>query len=89
MANFDLSTVKLQSSRDATNLLQLFRALYAEAKVIQAALTKYQANSDPIFNAAVNALFSASERTELNTMAQQINTLVTDWETNHANAISG
>lgn len=88
MANFDNSAAKLQSIRDAANLLQLFRALYSQAKLIQTALTLYQANTDPVFNAAVNALFSTSERSELNTMAQQINTLVTDWETNHIGALN-
>lgn len=87
MANFDTSTQKLQSVREAANLLQLFRALYSQAKLIQSALQLYQANTDPAFNAAVNALFTASERSELSTMAQQINTLVTDWETNHIGAL--
>lgn len=85
--SFDNSNQKLQSARDATNLLQLFRGLYAQAKIIQAALALYQSNTDPVFNNAVNALFSANERNELGTMANQINALVTDWETNHSTAL--
>ena len=88
MANFDTSTQKLQSAKDATNVLQLFRALYSQAKLIQDALTRYQAGTDATFNAAMNALFTASERSELNTMAQQIDALVTDWEANHGGALA-
>lgn len=87
MANFDGAAARLQSARDATNLLQLLRATYATAKQVRDALTLYQAGTDPIFNAAVNALFSASERSEIGAMAAQLTTLVSDWEAQHAGAI--
>jgi hypothetical protein len=87
MANWDNTTARLQSARDATNLPQLYRALYSQAKLIQSALALYQAGSDPPFNAAVNALLTSAERTELNVMANQVNALASDWETNHAGAI--
>lgn len=83
------TNARLQSSRDATNLPQLFRAVYEQAKVIQTALAHYQSQTDSVFNNAVNALLTAQERAELNVMAQQINALVTDWEQNHSGAISG
>lgn len=87
MANFDGAAARLQSARDATNLLQLLRATYTTAKQVQAALSLYQAGVDPVFNAAVDALFSASERSEIGAMATQLSTLVADWEMNHAGAI--
>lgn len=89
MANFDTSGPKRASVREAANLLSLIQATYAEMKIVQASLAKYQANSDPAFNAAINALFSASERSELGQMLAGINILVTDWETNHAGALQG
>lgn len=51
MANFDGAATRLQSARDATNLLQLLRATYTTAKAVTAALALYQAGTDPIFNA--------------------------------------
>lgn len=83
------TSARLTSARDATNLPQLYRALYNEAKLIQAALARYQAGTDTVFVAAVNALLTSAERQELSTMAQQINTLVADWEANHQSAIGG
>lgn len=87
MPNFDGAAARLQSARDATNLLQLLRATYATAKQVQAALALYQAGTDPTFNAAVNALFTAAERTELGAMGAQLAALVSDWETLHPGAI--
>jgi len=89
MANWDNTAARLQSARDATNLPQLYRALYSQAKLIQAALSLYQAGTDPVFVGAVNALLTQSERQELGVMANQISALVSDWETNHAGAIGG
>jgi len=88
MANFDGSIARINSAYDATNLLQLMRSVYHNAKNVQALLQRYVGNTDPVFTGAVNALFTASERAELNTMAQQLNALVTDWETNHIGAVS-
>jgi hypothetical protein len=87
MANFDTSTAKARSVRDAVNVLQNVRAAYEAMKVVQGLLARYQANTDPVFNAAVNALHTAPERTELADMLLDVNALVIDWETNHALAI--
>lgn len=81
------TAARLNSARYATNLPQLFRAMFEQGKVIQGALTLYQSGSDPVFNNAVNALLRPEERAELNVMAQQVNALVTDWQTNHADAV--
>lgn len=89
MANFDGSTAKAQSVREANNLLANIQAAYAALKIVQASMAKYQANSDPVFNAAVNALFGASERTELGQMLAGANALASDWETSHLGALQG
>lgn len=82
---YDLT--KLQAVQRAANLLQTVRAVYANGKELQAMLALYQVGSDPAFNAAVNALFSSAERTELNAMLVDVNTLVTTWETLHRGAV--
>ncbi len=83
MANFDTSDVKANSLNQATSLLNDTRSLYTQAKSVQSKLALYQAGTDPAFNAAINALFSAAERTQLGQMLAKINDLVTDWEANH------
>lgn len=87
MANFDNSATKRESVHAANNLLSNIRNMYLIGKDIQALLNRYQAGTDPVFNAAVNALYTASERTELGAMLAQVNALVSDFETNHAGAI--
>lgn len=89
MANFDASTAKITAVRQAIAILVLIRNIYESSKQVQAALALYQAGTDPTFTAAVNALFSSAERSELGTMAQQINALVQDWEANHIGALNG
>lgn len=87
MATFDGSTVKRQSVHKANNVLANIQAVYEAMKIVQALMTLYQAGTDATFNAAVNALFSSAERTEIAQMLSGVNTLVTDWEANHANAL--
>lgn len=87
MANFDTAAAKEQSVRDANNLLAHIRGLYSSCKSAQELMTRYQAATDPTFNGAVNALYTAGERQELNVMLGQVNSLVTDWESNHRGAI--
>jgi hypothetical protein len=83
MALFDTIDATLQSVSAAQSLLSGIRGLYRQAKGTQTYLQLYAANTDPKFNAAVNTLFSAAERSELNAMLTQINTLIADWEANH------
>jgi hypothetical protein len=89
MANFDAYQAKSDATRKAFNLLHLIRGIYENGKQVQAALALYQAATDPAFNAAVNAIFSATERQELGQMLSQITALVTDWEANHIGALQG
>ena len=85
MANFDSANqLKVESVNAATQVVYNMKSLYNNAKQVQALLARYTANTDAAFNAAVNAMYTARERSELAAMLTQINTLVTDWESNHA-----
>jgi hypothetical protein len=88
MADFSTIKTKRNSIDNAYRLLDNIRATYANAKQAQTLLNLYTANTDPTFNAAINALFTSAHRTELAAMLAQINALVADWETNHASAIT-
>lgn len=90
MANFDsTNTARRNSMRDAFDLIDRVRALYVHAKEMQERLQRYTANTDPTFTAAVNALYTASERQELGAMLTQVNALVADWEVNHSSVTGG
>lgn len=80
---FSSSDQRINSVNLATSLLGDVRSLYTQAKSVQTKLALYNAGSDATFNAAINALFTSADRTELATMLGHINTLVTAWETNH------
>ena len=87
MANFDTANARHESLKQANNLLDHIRNLYASGTQIQASLALYQAGTDPAFNAAINAIYNAAERTELGVMLGQVNTLINDWTVNHAAAV--
>lgn len=89
MANFDsASRAKIESVHTASRLIQVIYSVYTQAKAAQGLLNLYTAATDPAFNAAVNAMLLASERTEIGQVLTQINSLVADLETNHAALIS-
>ncbi len=85
MANFNMVNEKIHLLKDAENLLSVFRIMYGDAKVVQNLLAHYQ--SDPSFKAVVDYLYAADERLELAAMITQINTLLTDWESNHPDVL--
>jgi hypothetical protein len=87
MANFDAATQKQTAVLSAIGLLPALQSMYASGKQAQALLALYQSGTDPAFNAAVNALYTASERTELGVMLGHVNTLITTWTNNHAGAV--
>jgi len=83
MANFDNTGAKILAVGQASNLLGTLQSVYQQAKQLQILLLKYNANTDPVFTAAVNAVYTSAERTELGAMLTTVNALLTDWETNH------
>ena len=84
---FETSETKIRAVARAGNVLGKLRTVYLYGKEVQAALALYQAGTDPVFNAAVDAVFTSAERAELGVMLGEINTLVSAWEANHAAAL--
>lgn len=83
MASFDTAQAKRESVRNANNLLDFIQHIYQSSKQVQALLALYQANTDPTFTAAINALYVSAERAELGAMLTDINTLIAVWEVSH------
>lgn len=88
MADFTNFDAKLVSIQSAANLLPLLRGVYQQAKIVQTFLDKYVANNDPIFTAAVNALYTAAQRNEMASMSGDF-AAVLNWPTTHASALQG
>lgn len=86
-AAWDKAPARLQSFTDASNMPRLYRGVYDQCNLILAQHARYTAQSDPHFNAAIGALFTAEEWAELNVMKAQIQALVTEWDTNHGDAV--
>lgn len=84
---FENTISTLESAKGAWQLIYDLRAIYQQCKLVHSRLALYQSGSDPVFNAAINAIFSAQERAELAAMLSEINALMADWETNHRAAI--
>lgn len=84
---FETIVVTLESVKASWQLIFDLRSIYQACKLMQVKLALYQAGTDPAFNATINAIFSVQERQELGNILSDINTMVTDWETNHRAAI--
>ena len=85
---FATAQAKIDAVTQAGNVLGILRTVYQFSVQLQAALTLYEAGTDPTFNAAFNALFSAAERQELAAMIGDLSALVTGWQVNHPGAIT-
>ena len=81
MADFRNLQTKIKNLDDAENLLTVFRIMYKDAKVVSNLLARYQA--DQAFKAAVDFVFAQDQRAELAGMIAAVNTLLSDWESNH------
>ena len=87
MAFDDTTKSTIYSVALALGVWDEIRSVYQRAKSAQARLQLYQAGTDLKLNAAINTIFTSAERTELGQMLAQINSLVTNWETNHPDVI--
>jgi hypothetical protein len=87
MAKFDKVATKVSAYQDVTGILAAIRTTYAQMKRLQGLLTRYNAGLDTEYIGAVNTMFTAADKTELGTVLTKINSLVTDLETNHREAI--
>lgn len=83
MPDFTLVQARLDSTHRATALLEQLKNIYRQCKAVEGSINLYTSGTDPTFNQAINNIFTASERAELNQMLSQVETLVANWETNH------
>lgn len=87
MANFDTYQTKQLALQRAALYLHYARQIYVAGKAMQQLKADYTAGTDTALVAATNALFTGAERTELSQMGTALDTLISDWETNHAGAL--
>ena len=80
---FETTTNKIRAVNRAGNILGLLRTVYGQMEELIAAAALYQSGSDPAFNAAFNALFTAVERAAIADIIRQIATFKTDWDETH------
>lgn len=88
MPNYTGIRSKLDSGGKAAALQAQIIAAHNQCKAIQSALALYTAATDADFNAAINSIFTAGERSQLNQMLTQASNLVSNWETNHSNLLT-
>lgn len=85
---FTTATTRIKAIESVARALGTLRTVHAFAHDLRDMVALYQAGTDPVFNAAFNAVFTAQDRAELSTMINQLTSLViTDWETTHAGAL--
>lgn len=84
MADYTQVRDDIDSMSKAAQILPFLQDIYARAQRAQDAITLYMAGTDTTFNEAVEDIFDAGERTELSQMIGDLNTLVTEWDTNHS-----
>ena len=84
MASTAVVQARLNSMSRAATVLPQLQTIYRQAQFAQSAINAYTAGTDPVFNQAVNDIFSAGERAQLQTMLTQLNSLVSAWTTNHS-----
>lgn len=84
MPNFNAIKERQRIYERAAQVWHQLVATYNDLKQVQRGLDLYTVGTDEEFNEAVDLLFTLAERQELNQMLSQIDALLTDWETNHA-----
>lgn len=87
MANFDDNAARQAAVERANNMVSSIQGAVGQMRAIKASLALYQAATDPLFVAAVNARYTAGvagERAELATVIGLFNTLLTELDANHS-----
>lgn len=85
--NFYDSDLRLQSVRDAQNVLPMYRSLYSQIKMIQSMWQRYDSNKDKVLVSTIAAMYNADEVKELKDMIKNLADLIKDWESNHKGAL--
>lgn len=75
---------KRQLVRKAYNLIDIYRSIYAESKLIQ----EVHRSNDPILKSAIDSLFTKDEWKVLKRMSEKIDALITDWEKNYKDVLN-
>ena len=83
-----ISQANIQSLHQAAAFAEDLRIAYRQLKQLQARMDLYQAGTNIVFNAAVNAAIPAAERAQIATMKPELDTLILSWETGYAGIIS-
>lgn len=81
MPNYTLINERESSVLRAKSVQSLIKSAYEQAKATQGVIQLYLSGTDAEFNASIDEIFISSERTTLNAMLTNLNTLVTAWET--------
>lgn len=85
---FDQARSKSASLVHAADVLNSVKIAYVKMKDVAAIYDLYIAGTDATFNAAVNAIFNASDLAELAAIATHYRTWCTEIETNHSSIIN-
>lgn len=83
MPDYTIVQQRLDSTHKATALLEQLKAIYGQSKIVEGSINLYTGGTDTTFNQAIDAIFTAPERIELNQMLVQVEALIADWEANH------
>lgn len=84
MADYTTVRGNIQSMSQAAAVLPYLQDIYKRSQIAQGAINLYTAGTDAAFNEAIDSIFTANERNQLAEMLTDLNTLVTEWSTNHA-----
>ena len=87
MADFTNHEQKEASVAEALAIRNAIRSWYAAGKAIKRYIDRYAAGADTTYNSAVNALYTAAQRTELSAVATKAQANTADLEANHASLV--
>jgi hypothetical protein len=88
MDNFDTYYEKKLANEQAERIIETIQRSYYSMKNVQNLLAQYQNPNNIEFRAAVQRLFTTGELNILNSMIHDLDTVLTDWETNYQNVLN-
>lgn len=87
MADFSTFDARRQAFENAAGALGRIRAAYGAAIGVRDLLARYQGGTDPALVAAIDAAYTAAQKSEIGAIANKLAALAADLEQNHASAI--
>ena len=88
MPNYTVVRQRMSSYGEAASLLPRLRQIYDQCQEVAEAITLYQSGTDADFNAAIQSIFTATERAELAAMLTNVQTLVNTWTAQHSTLLN-